>query len=272
MRRIVHLSDLHFGRVSPELTGPLLAAVNGLRPDLVVVSGDFTQRARHWQFAEARDFLARIEAPVLAVPGNHDTPLDNLFLRMFRPWGRYRRYIGPELEPVFQDRDLHVVGVNTVNRFAWQQGRLSRRALARLLAAFGPDDGRMRIVVCHHPLEHLPGDGKALTRGAGRALAALGDAGADIVLCGHVHTLYHAPFTAAPGVLFVQAGTGLSDRLRAGQANSFNLLELADDQVQITALAAVLPAGAGASEVGFQPLDAARFRRDGAGWQRLTQA
>ncbi|MFT4150869.1 MAG: metallophosphoesterase family protein [Paracoccaceae bacterium] len=260
MRRIVHLSDLHFGSTSPRLLDPLVEEVARLSPDLVAISGDFTQRARPWQFAEARAFLDRITAPVLCVPGNHDTPLDNLFLRLFNPWGRYRRHIDPDLEPVFADAELLAVGVNTVNRFAWQQGRLSRRTLSRLLDAFGQDDGRCRIVVCHHPLEHLPGTAKAPTRGAGRALQALHHCGADIVLCGHVHTVHHAPFTAAPGVLFVQAGTGLSSRLR-DQENSFNLLEIDRDEARLTAIAA-------GEAARFRPLETALFRQQAECWRR----
>lgn len=260
MRRIVHLSDLHFGRTSPALLQPLLDEVARLAPDLVAISGDFTQRARPAQFAEARAFLDRIAAPVLCVPGNHDTPLDNLFVRLFRPWARYRHYIDRTLEPTFSDDELLVAGVNTVNRFAWQQGRLSRRRLERLLAAFGPDDGRLRIVVCHHPLELLPGADKAPTRGAGRALAALRDCGADVVLCGHVHTVHHSPFSAAPGLLFIQAGTGLSTRLRA-EDNSFNLLELDGDEARITAVSA-------GADARFRALEAALFRKTVEGWRR----
>ncbi|KKL56821.1 hypothetical protein LCGC14_2241560, partial [marine sediment metagenome] len=83
MRRILHLSDLHFGRIRTDLVDPLLSSIHQLRPDLVVLSGDLTQRARRRQFADARAFLDRIEAPTLTVPGNHDVPLDNLFVRLF---------------------------------------------------------------------------------------------------------------------------------------------------------------------------------------------
>lgn len=268
MRRIVHLSDLHFGRTSPALLEPLLDEVGRLSPDLVAISGDFTQRARIWQFIEARAFIDRIPAPVLSVPGNHDTPLDNLAIRIFRPWGRYRRHIDRNLEPMFRDDELHVVGVNTVNRFAWQQGRMSRHTRARVAAAFGPDDpgdGVARIVVCHHPLEHLPGSGKSLLRGATKALQTLRDCGADMVLCGHVHSVHHAPFSAMPGILFIQAGSGLSTRLRA-EDNSFNLIEIDRDEARVTAISAALVEGVVPR---FAALETAIFRKAAAGWRRV---
>jgi 3',5'-cyclic AMP phosphodiesterase CpdA len=237
MTRVVHLSDLHFGRIAPSLIEPLLAEVTALEPDLVVISGDLTQRARNRQFAEAAAFIARLPQPVLCVPGNHDTPLDNLYLRLFKPWTRYRRHISADLEPTFQNEALSVVGANTVNRFAWQQGRFSQRMLARVTARFASAGSRTRILVVHHPLEHLEGSDKSLTRGAGRALKALAEQGTDIVLSGHIHTTHVGPFTAAPGLLFVQAGTGLSTRLRH-EENAFNVLDITPGRVSIRSILA----------------------------------
>lgn len=233
MTRLVHLSDLHFGRVDARLVAPLARAVNALRPRLVVISGDLTQRARRWQFREARAFIDRIEAPVLAVPGNHDTPLDNLAVRLLRPWHRYRQHISDELEPVFRDDAMIVAGGKTVNRFAWQRGRMSERRVARLGAAFAEAGDRLCLAVLHHPLEHLPGTAKPPARGAEGALAKLVEAGVHIVLSGHIHTAHVQPFSRTPAMLFVQAGTGLSDRLR-GVRNSFNILDIAPPKVSLS--------------------------------------
>lgn len=259
MSRILHLSDLHFGSDDPALEAPLLAAVAALAPDLVAISGDLTQRARVGQFARAREFLDRIGTRVLAVPGNHDTPLDNPWLRLVRPWARYRAAIGADLEPAHRDEAIAVVGVNTVNRFSWQRGRISARTVDRVLTAFADAGDRLRVVVLHHPLEHGPGVEKRLMRGAAEALRRLDAAGADLVLSGHLHNSVAAPFAAAPGLLFVQAGTGLSTRVR-GEPNTFNLVEAAEDRVTITAHAA---------EGGrFRPGAPARFVRTPAGWSR----
>ena len=241
MRRIAHLSDLHFGRDRPELLDPLVEAVNELEPDLAAISGDLTQRARPSQFRAARDFIDRLEAPVLAVPGNHDVPLHNLFLRFLWPWRQYRKWISPDLEPEFHDSEMIVLGVNTVNPMAHQSGWFTPRALDRVRKAFCNTRGRRaRIVVAHHPLEHLPGEKKKLMRGADEAMEELGRLNTDIVLSGHLHSWRADPFAEKPGrnaVLQVHAGTGLSTRLR-GQDNDFNLLEIEDGLIDVTRYAA----------------------------------
>lgn len=230
--RILHLSDLHFGRDRPELEEPLVQTVNRLAPDLVAVSGDFTQRARVGQFEQAEAFLAKLTPPTLCVPGNHDTPLDNLIARFLRPFHRYKRHIHRELEPTLETEDAVITGVNTVNRFSWQRGRLSRHTIKEISRAFSSAGKRLRVVVLHHPLEHGPDVEKRLMRGAHKALVALDQAGADVVLSGHLHNTVTRPFAVAPGCLFVQAGTGLSNRLR-GEDNTFNLLTANRDRIVI---------------------------------------
>jgi 3',5'-cyclic AMP phosphodiesterase CpdA len=235
--RILHLSDLHFGRERPDLLRPLIAAVNELAPDLVAISGDVTQRARPGQFRAARTFLAALDPPVIAVPGNHDTPLHNPVERLFDPWRRYRRYISENLEPSWIGTEVAVHGVNTVNPLFWQRGHVRRTALTRLCREMADVPGRLNIVMGHHPLEHLPGTAKQPTRGADRALAALAGCGADVLLSGHLHSWRAAPFAAFGGLLLVQAGTGLSTRLR-DEPNDFNLLTAAPDRLEVARYAA----------------------------------
>ena len=259
MRRILHVSDLHFGRDRPELLRPLIETINDLAPDLVAISGDFTQRARPGQYRAARAFLRLLEPPWLAVPGNHDTPLDNLAVRLAAPWRRYRRYVHPELEPSWEDDELAVVGVNTVNRWSWQRGRIGRRTVRRVCGAFeGRSGRRLHVAVLHHPLEHGPEVEKRLMRGARAAVARLGACGADVVLSGHLHTWRVRPFSEAEGVLFVQAGTGLSTRVR-GEPNDFNLLTVDGPRIEVAQWTAV------EGEVAFRPTRNAAFeKRDGA--------
>src|SRR5690242_8777714 len=101
MRTILHLSDLHFGRTDPALIDPLLAAAREIAPDVVVVSGDLTQRARRAEFAAARAFLDALPSPQIVIPGNHDVPLYDVFSRFFRRLDRYQRTITEDLEPFF---------------------------------------------------------------------------------------------------------------------------------------------------------------------------
>ena len=262
MRRILHVSDLHFGRDRPELLRPLIDVINGLAPDLVAISGDFTQRARLGQFRAARAFLSRIEPLTLAVPGNHDTPLDNFFVRLLTPWRRYRRYIDRNLEPGWEDDEVAVIGVNTVNHWSWQRGRIGRHTVRRVCGAFEGNRGRrMHIAMLHHPLEHGPEVDKRLMRGARGALRRIGECGADIVLSGHLHTSHARPFSAHEGVLFVQAGTGLSTRVR-GQPNDFNLLKIDGRSVEVDQYAA------DRGETAFRRTQSAGFEKADGAWRQ----
>ncbi|MBM9596247.1 metallophosphoesterase family protein [Roseitranquillus sediminis] len=265
MRRILHVSDLHFGRDRAELLRPLIDTINRLSPDLVAISGDFTQRARLGQYRAARTFLSHLEPPTISVPGNHDTPLDNLFERLVRPWHRYRRYIDRNLEPSFEDEEISLAGVNTVNQYSWQRGLFRSRAIRRVCAAFGRkhERRRMHIVMVHHPLEHTPGVDKRLMRGARDALDELHECGADIVLSGHLHTWRAEPFADRSGLLLVQAGTSLSTRVR-GEPNDFNLLSIEGRRVTVERYCAASDA------THFDLGHAATFEKVGDGWAQST--
>lgn len=237
MTRIVHVSDLHFGATSEGLLAPLCSRIADLSPDLVVISGDLTQRARSHQFAEARDFIAGLGVPVLCIPGNHDIPLWNIAARLICPWRAWRMGLARDLEDVWQDAQVIVAGINTANPLAWKQGRITAAMLDRLEALFATAGDRVRIVAMHHPLEHLPGEEQWLMQGAGLALCRLPEMGVRMVLSGHIHVSHAGPFTAAPGLLFVQAGTGLSWRRRA-EANAFNLLDIRDKAIEVQSILA----------------------------------
>ncbi|HET7408754.1 MAG TPA: metallophosphoesterase [Paracoccaceae bacterium] len=265
MARLIHISDLHFGRTRGELLRPLIGQLNALEADLIAISGDLTQRARSSQFRAARAFLDRLEAPVLVVPGNHDVPLEDLLQRVLFPYRRYRKWIGEDLEPSFENGEMAVLGINTVNPLAWQRGKIGGRAVRRVCHAFGKVDGRVRIVVAHHPLEHRPTDTKALTRGAAQAVDAFAECGADIVLTGHLHSWRAEPFAervGRRGALQVHAGTGLSTRLR-GEENDFNVLTVGPAEVVVERHAA----GHGAEA--FAPVQRAVFRSGPEGWRAV---
>ncbi|SFB11024.1 3',5'-cyclic AMP phosphodiesterase CpdA [Poseidonocella pacifica] len=262
MIRITQISDLHFGRDDPTLEETLIDAVNASRPDLVVVSGDFVQRARWSHFREARAFMERIEAPTLSVPGNHDLPLWNLPLRLVAPKRRYQRYIARDLEPVIRLGGVTVVGVDTTYRWHWQSGRISAEQIDRvadIIGDRGPDD--VVVVVAHHPFHHSPEVEKKLMRGAPKALRRWGRAGPHVILSGHLHTWLTEPFVARRGdaqTLQVHAGTGLSTRLR-GEPNDFAVLEIAGPEVRI------IRHTAGADRE-FREADEVVFRCGDGGW------
>ncbi len=266
MARLIHISDLHFGRTRPELLRPLIAQLNAIGPDLVVISGDLTQRARSSQYRAARAFIDRLDAPVLVVPGNHDVPLDDVFTRMLFPYRRYRKWIDRDLEPHFENDEITVTGINTVNPYAWQRGRVGSRAVRRVCQTFRGEGDRVRIVVAHHPFEHQPTDDKVLMKGAAKAIDALADCGADIILSGHLHSWRAEPFAervGRRGALQVHAGTGLSTRLR-GEENDFNVLTVEPGEVVVDRYAA----GHGAE--GFEHTQRAVFRSGAQGWQAVS--
>lgn len=239
MRRLVHVSDLHFGRDRPELLAPLAAAIGAARPDLVVVSGDLTQRARAGQFAAARRFLDGLGAPWLSVPGNHDVPLGNLAGRLLRPYAGYRRRIARDLEPLWSDGAVAVAGLNTTDPLAWQRGRARPAALARVCRRLTETGAALRVVVAHHPFVQLPAEPKAPMAGAAAGIEALAGCGVGLVLSGHLHTWRAAPVPRGMEgavTLQVQAGTGLSTRQR-GEPNDFNLVEAEAERVAVTRLA-----------------------------------
>lgn len=267
MTRLAHLSDLHFGTDAPGLAVVLADRLRRIAPDLVIVSGDLTQRARPSQFRAARAFLDGLGLPWLAVPGNHDIPLYMLPERLIRPFARYRRHISDDLEPGWADGAVQVQGVNSVNPRTWQAGRLRPDDVRRTCGGFGDVDGRLRVVAMHHPLMHGPNVRKRLMEGASEALRALAGCGAEVVLCGHLHAWAAAPMRvreAGRDILLVQAGSTLSTRLR-GELNDFNLLTVAGPELSVERWAC--------GEAGdFQPAALHRFLRDGQAWQRLDEA
>ncbi|MGB2203075.1 MAG: metallophosphoesterase family protein [Pseudooceanicola atlanticus] len=238
--RLIHLSDLHFGRDKPELLRPLIETVNRLAPDVVAISGDLTQRAFSSQFRAARTFIDHLDAPVLSVPGNHDLPIHRPFRRVLRPFTMYRRHISPDLEPTWLCPDLAVIGLNTASPWQWQSGwaRGSSIRRAAMLCQSGPAS-RLNVIVAHHPFDMPAHSDKKGMRNAAKGLTKLTEAGADIVLSGHLHR-WHVitpPDPQAPGALQLHCGTGLSTRQR-GEPNDFAMLDIGkpgeDSRVTIT--------------------------------------
>jgi 3',5'-cyclic AMP phosphodiesterase CpdA len=266
MRTLVHLSDLHFGRVDHAVLDPLRSKVHALAPHLLVVSGDLTQRAKPEEFREARRFLDALPRPQLVVPGNHDVPLYNVFQRFFQPLTKYRRFITAELEPSHVDDEIAVVGVNTARSNVFKGGRINEQQIERVRRLICDLPGQVtKIVVTHHPFD-LPA-GHASRQLVGRAREAMkmfARCGADILLAGHLHES-HASDTRLRykiddfAALVVQAGTATSTRGR-GEANSFNVLRVEHPRVRIERYTW--------NGSGFEPADAVSYQHGANGWSR----
>jgi 3',5'-cyclic AMP phosphodiesterase CpdA len=240
MRTLIHLSDLHFGRVDPAIISPLLDFIRLTKPDLVAISGDLTQRARREQFMEARKFLDAIPFPQIVVPGNHDVPLYNVFARLFRMLDRFRRFISEDLEPFYVDYEIAVAGVNTARALTGKNGRISRQQLEKLRSRFANLPPRhTRIVVTHHPFD-LPPDmeGDRVVLRARLAMKVMAQIRVDMLLAGHFHVGGTMRTVARYKIdnycpLIVASGTSISARGR-GQPNSFNVIQIERPRAKIS--------------------------------------
>ncbi|WP_367849463.1 metallophosphoesterase [Rhodoferax sp. WC2427] len=227
MTVLLQISDPHFGTEQAPVVAALAALARQQQPDLLVLSGDITQRARSAQFRAARACMDRLGGPLLAVPGNHDIPLFNLWARWRHPYAGHCAAFGPVLEPVFRSADLLVVGVNTTRAYRHEDGEVSPAQIERVATLLaGATAAQLRVVVVHQPIAvQRAEDVKNLLRGHADAQRAWALAGADVVLGGHIHLPFVLPLPGLARPLWaVQAGTALSSRVRAGAPNSVNLL------------------------------------------------
>lgn len=250
MARIAHLSDLHFGRCDPRVVRATEAWLEQHQPDLIIISGDFTQRARVAQFREASAYLNRLRSAgfrVLAIPGNHDVPLYDVFRRFAAPLHRYKRYIDSDLCPWFESDELAVLGINTARSLTIKDGRINRAQIDLIERRFASvPASKTRILVTHHPLFAMPiGDGGELTEAVGRhedAVEAVCRAGVHLALAGHFHRTYaqaaRKMVENAGSALVIQAGTSTSTRFRNNELQSFNWLHVRkNDDIELQVVA-----------------------------------
>lgn len=232
MSVLLQVSDTHFGTERPAVVDALARLSLQLRPDLLVLSGDITQRARRSQFDAARAFVDRLDLPTVAVPGNHDIPLFAVWARALWPYAGHRRVFGQDLEPMHTLPDLLVVCVNTTRPARHKDGEVSAEQVERVARRLdAATDAQLRVVVVHQPVAVEDAvDRPNLLRGRGPALARWAEAGADIVMGGHIHLPFVLPLKGFSRPMWaVQAGTAVSSRVRGDVPNSVNVLRCGDD-------------------------------------------
>lgn len=254
--KVAHLSDLHFGSHDEDLAEGLAAEIAGQTPDLVVISGDFTQRGNREEFEAARAFLDSLDAPIFAVPGNHDIPLRNVVKRFIDPYRDYRRFIARDVEPFLEVDGVAFAGLRTSRRarlgLNWADGTIGRGQLAALERRFAEaSKDSVRVIVAHHPLMH-PEEPMAKpmrrVKRADLALATFARLGVRLVLSGHFHLSYvrrhksggeiaagapaGAHEAAAAPVVVAQASTTISTR-RRGHPNAYNLIDIGRDRIKV---------------------------------------
>ena len=269
MRTIAHLSDPHFGRLERATVQALIATVTAARPDIVVVSGDLTQRAKEREFQEARQFLQALPSPQIVVPGNHDVPLYNVLARALKPFRNYQRYISEDLEPFYSDDEIAIVSINTARSLTFKNGRINRQQVARSCARLEAcGENRTRVIVSHHPFD-LPETHEfhGLVGRAHLAMADFARCRIDLILSGHLHisrTSESAARYKLPGhsALVIHAGTATSTRAR-GELNSFNIIQVDRLSVAIKCLTW------NRERSSFVLSVTAQFQRTPAGWSRI---
>ena len=254
--RMAHLSDLHFGHHDEEVATALAPELNAQKLDLVVISGDFTQDGSEEEFRIARAFIDTLEAPIFAVPGNHDVPQLNLWGRLFTPYAHYKRYIGEKLEPFLEIGGVALLGLKTPRRITpdmnWSNGFLDKRQLREIGHRFAESsEDAVRVVVAHHPLLY-PESGDKMrqrrVRRADRALETFAEHKVRLVLSGHFHLSYvrvhNAPGSVVEGspeglrraaaapILIAQTSSTISTRLR-GHPNAYNLIDIDGGTIEI---------------------------------------
>lgn len=237
MTVLLQISDPHFGTEQPAVVEALLHLARQMRPAAVILSGDITQRARRAQFEAARKFVSQLAPPALvAIPGNHDIPLFNVFARMFHPYAGFERAFGTDLEPQWHSDDFLIIGVNTTRPSRHKDGEVSPEQILRVSKRLAAASTRqIRIVVTHQPVHVLRGsEVHNRLHGHAEAIPAWSNAGADIILGGHIHLPYIAPLhehytDLSRRCWVVQAGTAVSTRVRRRHPNSVNLIKRDDE-------------------------------------------
>jgi 3',5'-cyclic AMP phosphodiesterase CpdA len=248
MLNILHLSDVHFGPPYVSKVGEaMIARAQEMNPDIIVVSGDFTQRAKREQFAAAREFLDALpRVPTIVTPGNHDVPMYRVLERVFSPFALYQEYISRQLDSVMRREDIVIVALNSTKPLeALTNGRIHRWQLDFAADAFqSAPENAFRVVVAHHHFAPAPDwEGGQVMPNAKRAMDRFTDLKVDLVMGGHLHRAYignsldvYPGKDREHGIIIVQAGTATSRRGRARERekNSFNFIRIADEIVRIT--------------------------------------
>jgi 3',5'-cyclic AMP phosphodiesterase CpdA len=271
MRKVIHLSDLHFGRADMRLAAVLLKTVRDIKPDVVVISGDLTQRATKEEFMSARQFIDELPVPRIIVPGNHDIPIIyDLRRRFIDPFKAWKEHISPDLEPSFADDEIALFGVNTTHPWSIRDGRVSLRQAERLRQSFLSLDPKIvKVVIAHHPFDVPEGHARRIPKGAKMLLETLAHSGVDIFLAGHLHRAHSGHSSdryqmADHSTLLIHAGTAISTR-RRNEANSFNLLII--EKPHLTVLAYTWNNGTSS----FEAVSTQGFVHGEEGWRKEAE-
>lgn len=225
MIKLIHLSDLHFGTEIPGRTSILIEDIHQMAPDVIVVSGDLTQRATSTQFAAAQVFLHALnQFPIVCVPGNHDVALYNLIERFFFPYAQYNQWIKSQFDMEYANDHCAILGINSVTPFKPMGGYVTEKQLSLVKSYFHAHPQKIKILVMHHNLMYSKRH--KIINHADKILNAFASSNINIVLSGHIHYAHIEPSFLTNSLYIITAGTPISTRTLV--PNSYNIIEFAD--------------------------------------------
>jgi 3',5'-cyclic AMP phosphodiesterase CpdA len=241
--QLLHYSDPHFGAYDPRISRAAVDFAVELKPDLTVVSGDFSMRGRRFEFELARSWLKELPQPLVTFPGNHDVPgLNRLLDRFFSPFGRYREYISETEEPILLLGDVGALATaNSSTPFGlhldWSRGFLSPFQIHALSTFYDAlPEGRLRVFGMHHPVVGSGEKERALVSPMYLVRKFFETSKIDLLLAGHFHQskigLFPEPADSERRIVVSQTPSICSTRLK-GEPNGFHLINLAPDGIEI---------------------------------------
>ncbi|GAB4110230.1 MAG: metallophosphoesterase family protein [Roseiflexaceae bacterium] len=275
--RLLHVSDLHAGPpFDLQAAERLVEAAHAHQPDLLVISGDFVQRADMAdQWRTIKGLVARLPQPQLVVPGNHDVPLYNGFRRLLAPLSVYKREISSNLNQVFERPGLMVVGGNSAHGLTVDGGYVSRQQRTVLADLFqrAPQESCRVAVLHHHVINPPAAHGRRMIRNNHQMVELFDRAQVDLLLCGHIHLSYigntrEVEPSLKHGTIICQCGTTTSRRGKGPERgrNSYNLITITAEHIQIDQYARD-----GGSTDPFEQVRANRFERSANGHRAVDR-
>ncbi len=247
--KLLHLSDIHCGRPYTERHVEAAIAVAQSREfNAIIVSGDFSQRARAKEFKKARIIIDRLNAiaPVLVVPGNHDAQWWRSPFGFGDPASvneRYREFIQQELEPELRVPGATIVGVNSAPgvmpwTLTWNprdlrvKGGLTDAQLygAKQRLAAAPV-GDLRVLVVHHNVVRGRLSNRWGMAQPQRILDGIADMKAHIVCSGHDHEERIEIIERRGRKFMVSTSNTLSSRMRGHRPSAFNTISFCNGEL-----------------------------------------
>lgn len=226
MKKLLHLSDLHFGSEMNLVLDVLIEEIKTIAPDYIVVSGDLTQRATHKQYQQARHFLQTISHHnILCVPGNHDISLHNIIERVFYPFYKYKKWIASDISMQYVCNSAAIFGINSATPCKWMSGYVSENQLMEAANFFQEQaSNKVKIIVMHHNL--IRSKRHKIINDAEKIINYFIASKVNLVLSGHIHATHLELIKSTSlnhNMYIVTAGTPIS--YRTIEPNSFNIIE-----------------------------------------------